>query len=67
MDFKRLYAYGLLFAISMALWETLDTPTGPIAFSVSGGIALLIGLAALIRFLRRYPKTAEEVYSDDAD
>ena len=67
MDFRRLYAYGLLFAISMALWETLDKPIGPMAFSVSGGIALLIGLAALIRFLRKYPKTAEEVYSDNAD
>lgn len=59
MDFGRLYAYGLLFAISMALWETFEEPIGPIAFSVSGGIALLIGLVVLIRFLRKYPKTAE--------
>jgi len=67
MDFKRLYAYGLLFAISMALWETLDSPIGPIAFSISGGIALLIGLAVLIRFIHKYPRTAEEVYSDNAN
>lgn len=59
MDFGRLYAYGLLFAISMALWETLDSPIGPIAFSVSGGIALLIGLVLLIRFIHKYPKAAE--------
>jgi len=59
MDFRRLYAYGLLFAISMALWETLEEPIDPIAFSVSGGIALLIGLVVFIRFLRKYPKTAE--------
>lgn len=59
MDFRRLYAYGLLFAISMALWETLEEPIGPIAFSVSGGIALLIGLVVLIRFIHKYPKTAE--------
>ena len=67
MDFRRLYAYGLLFAIAMALWETLGDPTGPIASSVSGGIALLIGLVMLIRFIRKYPKMAQEVYNDHAD
>ena len=61
MDFRRLYAYALLFAVSMSLWETLGSPIGPIAFSVSGGIALLIGLVVLIRFLRKYPMPAKEI------
>lgn len=64
MDFRRLYAYGLLFAISMALTEALDKPIGPIAFSISGGIALLIGLVVLIRFIRKYPRTAEGLPSE---
>lgn len=55
LDFRRLYVYGLLFAISEVLWGLFDKPTGPIAFSVSGSAALLIGTVLLIRFLRRYP------------
>ena len=61
MDFRRLYAYALLFAVSMSLWETLGSPIGPIAFSVSGGIALLIGLFVLIHFIRKYPIPAKEI------
>jgi len=64
MDFRRLYAYGLLFAISMALVEVVDNPFASVAFIVSGGIALLIGLVVLIRFLRKYP-VPKEVSSDD--
>jgi len=60
MDFPRLYAYGLLFAISIALTEALwPSRISGIAFVVSGGIALLIGLVMLVRFLRRYPVPAE--------
>lgn len=61
MDFGRLYAYGLLFAIGMVLWELLGDPIGPIAFCVSGSVALLIGLVMLVRFLREYPKLPKEI------
>ena len=61
MDFKRLYAYGLLFTTGTVLWELLGEPIGPIAFSVSGVIALVIGLVVLTRFLRKYPKPPEEM------
>jgi len=59
MDFKRLYAYGLLFAIAMALVIALDDLIPTIVFLISGGVALLIGLVVLIRFIRKYPRTAE--------
>lgn len=59
MDFRRLYAYGLLFAISMALANALDDLIPTILFFVSGSIALLVGLIVLIRFIRKYPKTAD--------
>jgi len=59
MDFRRLYAYGLLFAIAMALVIALDDLIPTIVFLVSGGIALLIGLVMFIRFIRKYPRTAE--------
>lgn len=59
MDFRRLYAYGLLFAISMALMMALDDLIPTILFLASGSIALLVGLVVLIRFIRKYPKTAD--------
>ena len=59
MDFRRLYAYGLLFAIAMALVIALDDLIPTIVFLISGGVALLIGLVMFIRFIRKYPKTAE--------
>lgn len=65
MDFRRLYAYGLFFAIGSVLSELFDDPIGPIAFSVAGSIALLIGLVLLARFLRKYPKAVEEGFDDN--
>jgi len=60
MDFPRLYVYGLLFAVSIALTEALwPSSVASIAFIVSGIIALLIGLVMLIRFLSKYPLPAE--------
>jgi len=59
MDFRRLYAYGLLFAIAMALAIALDDLIPTIIFFVSGSVALLIGLVVLIRFIRKYPKTVQ--------
>lgn len=60
MDFGRLYAYGVLFAISLALTEAYDNALGPIASAVSGGIVLLIGLVVFIRFLGKYRMPGEE-------
>ncbi|MFQ6087917.1 MAG: hypothetical protein ACE5K0_03325 [Candidatus Methanofastidiosia archaeon] len=60
MDFERLYVYGLFFAAGAVLWELYGSPIGPIAFSVSGSITLLIGLILLIRLLRDYPIPVEE-------
>lgn len=66
-DFKRLYAYSLLMGISMALEETVGRPIGPIARCVFGGIALLIGLVVLIRFLRDYRTPAEGAPAGEVD
>jgi MFS family permease len=62
MDFRRLYAYGLLFAISMALANALDDLIPTILFFASGSIALLVGLVVLIRLIRKYPKTANGLH-----
>jgi MFS family permease len=64
MDFRRLYAYGLLFAISMALAIALDDLIPTILFLVSGAIALLVGLVVLISLMRKYPKTADALPSE---
>lgn len=58
-DFRRLYAYGLFFAISEVLWGVFGKPIGPIVDTVSGILILLVGLVVFIRFLRKYPIPAE--------
>jgi len=59
MDFRRLYLYGLLFAMSEVLWGQFDKPVGSITQTISGIAILLIGLFVLVRFLRKYPLPAE--------
>lgn len=60
MDFKRMYAYGLLLAISMALTESLDNSVGPIVMCASGAATTSIGFAITACFIRKYPKLARE-------
>ena len=55
LDFGRLFAYGLLFAMSEVLWGMFGRPIGPMAHTVSGIVALIVGLVVLVRFLQRYP------------
>lgn len=59
MDFRRLYLYGILFGITVWLTEVFGSPTGPVASTISGGIALSIGLIQFIRFLHKYPNLEE--------
>ncbi len=60
LDFARLAIYGLFFAVSEILWGFFDKPIGPIAFTLSGVIALLVGAFMLGRFLHTYPLPAKE-------
>ncbi len=60
LDFSRLYIYGLLFGLSEILWGLFDKPTGPIAFTLSGLIALMVGAFMLGRFLRAYTQMKRE-------
>jgi hypothetical protein len=59
LDFWRLFAYGLLFAISEALWGLFGGYIGAMAQIISGITVLLIGLFVLARFLRKYPQPGE--------
>lgn len=59
VDFRRLYAYGLLFATPELLWGLFGKPIGPIVPKVSGIVILLVGLVVFMRFLRKYPLLAE--------
>ena len=56
LDFWRLFAYGLLFAISEILWGLFGGYIGAMAQAILGIAVLLIGLFVLARFLRKYPK-----------
>ena len=74
LDFNRLYAYGLLYAIPFSVRILLEQNAGLcsislIAYFVSAGIILLIGAVLFIRFLRDYPIPAipAEEESDDSD
>jgi len=63
---NRLYVYGLLIGLSMALHETVGRPIGIIAQCVAGGIALLVGLVVLVRFLHDYPIPVEGSPTEEA-
>ncbi len=63
-DFNRLYLYGWFFAASIVLVEVSHPYVGitydnVIGFGVFGGIIVLIGIAYLIRFLKKYPFPTE--------
>jgi len=59
LDFWRLFAYGLLFAISEVLWGLFGGYIGAMAQTIFGIGVLLIGLFVLARFLRKYPQPVE--------
>ena len=59
LDFKRLYAYGLLFAASEVLWGQFGGSIGAPFQVITGTVILLVGMAVLIIFLRKYPVPAE--------
>jgi hypothetical protein len=52
IDFKRLYAYGLMFATSEVIWGVYGEPLGPISNIIFGIIVVTIGLTIFSRFLR---------------
>ncbi|MFC1926844.1 hypothetical protein ACFLWV_03745 [Chloroflexota bacterium] len=56
MEFNRLYAYGLLLAISMALEVALDSSVGSFTMLVSGAITVFVGVLITLRFMRKYPR-----------
>ncbi len=59
LDFRRLFAYGVLFVMSEILSGLYGGFAGALAQTISGIAALLIGLFVLARFLRKYPKPVE--------
>ncbi len=64
LDFARLYAYGLLFALpvplDMAVKEFAGVNLSPIAFAVPATVMLVVGTVLLVRFVRAYPFPTEE-------
>jgi hypothetical protein len=60
LDFKRLFAYGVLFAISEVLSGLFGEPIGSIMQTISGVAVLVVGIAVFMRFMRRYPLPTEE-------
>lgn len=59
LDFRRLFTYGLLFAMSEVLSGLFGVYIGAMAQMISGIGVLLIGLFVLARFLRKYPQPVE--------
>jgi hypothetical protein len=59
LDFRRLFAYGLLYALSEVLWGEFGEPIGPVVQTISGIVILLVGMAVFMRFVRRYPILSE--------
>jgi hypothetical protein len=59
MDFRRLFVYGLLYALTEVLWGQFGEPIGPVVQTISGIVILLVGVAVFMRFVRRYPLPSE--------
>ena len=59
LDFRRLYAYGLLYGLSEVIWGQFGKLIGATIQTISGIAILLIGIVVLMRFLRKYPLPAE--------
>ena len=72
LDFSRLYVYGVLFALSplvgrwLYLYREIPHSGYPVTFGISATIALLVGLAKFIAFLRTHPLDAHESPSQGA-
>jgi hypothetical protein len=62
LNFKRLAVYGMLYGGSEIIWGIFYIPWGPIAFLVAGGGVLAYGSLLLIRFIRQYPLSGEELH-----
>lgn len=60
LDFKRLYVYGLMFAINEIVWGQFGEPTGPYLILIFGVAVLIIGTSYMIRFLDKYPVPKKE-------
>ena len=64
LHFQRLYLIGVMFAIAVPLDIVLTALTHrdltPVAFGLPALVILIVGVLVLVRFLRKYPKPAEE-------
>ena len=56
LDYKRFYIYGLMLATAFVLDILINEPLVNTSFLVFGAVAILVGLAMLKLFLRKYPK-----------
>jgi len=70
LDFKRLYVYGIIIALSIPIGEWLYVHTGvphhgyPITFGITAAIMIIIGLILFVRLLRKYRCSGAEVEYD---
>lgn len=64
MDYDRLFYYALLWALSLPVGLALEKNTAlsdaPTVFLVTGGVAVVVGSAYLVRFVRTYALPPEE-------
>ncbi|MBU1049059.1 hypothetical protein KKG90_03430 [Candidatus Bipolaricaulota bacterium] len=56
VNFPRLYGYGVLVFGSLIITDSFAGYHLGISLSLVGGLILLIGIALLLRFMRRYPR-----------
>ncbi len=66
LNWDRMYLYAILYTLSFALNEITIADTGVIAsgayaWLISGMLITVVGVAYLVRFLRRYPLPEKEV------
>jgi hypothetical protein len=58
LEFPRMIFHGFLIGASITLSILLRSP---LALAIAGAIILIVGLVYLIRFLKKYPRSVEEI------
>jgi hypothetical protein len=64
LDFRRLYIYGLMFAVTEIVWGRYGIPAGPYVVLILGCLVLIFGIFLLVTFLHKYQKPGKEVAND---
>jgi len=72
LDLIRFYIYGAMNSLAVVVGELLYQFAGavhhgfPIAFGITSSIMIIVGTVLFVEFVKKYPKTGEDVNLEGA-